>query len=292
MRQGAKRGFTLVEMLIALGILSIVLAVAYAAISQGLRVQSGQEAATATQARLRRITEVFTQEVRSAVLGAVANVPYTSGANSVSFMLLDGGAGFQVTAIDVGSNTLNVYGTAADVGAAGTQVMLVDSGGQAVLFNVGTNGSGSGGTRLLTPSKGACFTGMAASSTTGSNRGSLLFRVKSLGLSYDGTDTLYQRERNGDAQALAFNLTGVQIDYVYRGKTTSTLYTLSAPLTEAGNPTRNSVHNGEPVELLRLQIELRSEGRSLGGTVERNYVSQVELGSNPSFNIKAVRSCI
>ena len=108
MRSRISNGFTLVEALIALAILGLVLGIAFAAISQGLRVQSGQEAATATQARLRRITEVFTQEIRSAVLGAVSNTPYTSGANSISFMLLDGGAGFQVTTIDAASNNLNV----------------------------------------------------------------------------------------------------------------------------------------------------------------------------------------
>lgn len=291
MRRRATAGFTLVEALIALGVLAIVLAIAYGAISQGLRVQSGQEAATATQARLRRITEVFTQEIRSAVLGAVSNTPYTSGNSAVSFMLLDGGAGFQVTAISGSSNNIRVVASDAEIGPKNTQVMLVDAGGQAVLFNVGSNTDGSGGTRLVTPTGSSCFTGLAATAS-GANRNALLFRVKTLGLSYDGTDTLYQRERNGAAQALAFNLSGVNITYVYEGKDTKKLYSLTTPLLDGGLPSRNGVHGGEPVELLRLQLELSSEGHSLGGTVERSYVSQVELGSNPSFSIRAVKSCV
>ena len=136
----------------------------------------------------------------------------------------------------------------------------------------------------------ACFTGLTTKSGT-SNKNSLLFRVKTLGLSYDGTDTLYQRERDGAAQALAFNLSGVNITYVYQARGTSNLYSLTTPLLDNGMPAKNGVHNGEAVELVRLQLELRSEGRSMNGMVERSYVSQVELGSNPSFNIKAVRSC-
>lgn len=289
MLKGARAGFSLVEMLIALAILGLVLGLTYGAISQGLFVQSNQEAATAAQARLRRITEVFTQEVRSAVLGAVANSPYTSGSSAVSFMLLDGGAGFQVTTIDSASNRLNVVASNADIGPAGTQLMLVDAGGQAVLFNVQSNNAGSGNTRLVAPSAGSCFTGLSASGA--SNRNALLFRVKTLGLSYDGSDTLYQRERNGAAQPLAFNLSGVNISYVYRGRN-GTLYPLSAPLLESGMPAKNATYSGQAVELVRLQIELRSSGNALGGTVERSYVSQVELGSNPSFNIKAVKACV
>jgi len=291
MRKRASAGFTLVEALIALGILAIVLAVTYGAISQGLRVQSGQEAATASQARLRRITEVFTQEIRSAVLGAVSNTPYTSGANAVSFTLLDGGAGFQVTSIDGSSNNVNVVASQADIGPKGTQLMLVDAGGQAVLFNVQSNTSGSGGTRLVSAAASSCFTGLAATAV-GANRNSLLFRVKTLGLSYDGSDTLYQRERNGDPQPLAFNLSAVNITYVYRAQNSSNLYSLTSPLLDNGMPTRNGVYSGEPVELVRLQLELASEVQSLGGTVARSYVSQVELGSNPSFSIKAVKSCV
>lgn len=289
-RTRAREGFTLVEMLIALAILGLIIGVTYAAVVQGLRVQSGQEAITSAQARLRRVTEVFTQEVRSAVLGAIGNVPYTSSGTAVSFMLLDGGAGFQVTQVDAGSNNIDVMATAANLGGQGTQLMLVDPGGQAVLFNLSSTSSAGGGQLRVTPTGSACFNGLAA---TGSNLNTLLFRVKTMGLRYDAAqETLYQTEGGEDELALAFSLTGVDISYIYLDPNTGNLYPLLEPLEDAnGRPTRNGVHNGNTVELVRLQIDMRSESNSLGGPIERNYVSHVDLASNPSFSIKAVASC-
>ncbi len=290
MRRAANQnGFTLIEMLIALAVLGIIIGITYAAVVQGLRVQSGQEAATSAQARLRRVSEVFTQEVRSAVLGAIGNVPYTSSSNAVSFLLLDGGAGFQVTDIDAASNNIDVMASVSDLGGSGSQLMLVDAGGQAVLFNLAST-SGSGTPLTVNPSGSGCFTGLA---TTGSNINSLLFRVKTMGLSYDAqSETLMQIEGDGDELALAFSLTDVDIDYVYRPGGGGAMITLDTPLLDSnGLPTRDAVHSGSPVELTRLRIELRSEARSLGGLVERSYVSHVDLASNPSFSIKAVSAC-
>lgn len=202
-------------------------------------------------------------------------------------MLLDGGAGWLVSEIVPASNRIGVLGTAG-LGSQGTQMMLVDAGGRAVVFTV-SGMSTSGGTTNVTASGSGCFAGLQASAGDG-NKNALLFRVKTLGLRYDGSDVLYQREGSGPELPLAFNLSDVGISYVYEGES-GTLYTLNAPKLENGNPARNSVHNGEAVELRRLQIALAGEGRGLSSTVERRYVSQVEMASNPSFFIKVVTTC-
>src|SRR5690606_18560030 len=115
-------GITLLEMVVAMAILGLLIVIAYSAIVQGLQVQSSQEAVTSTQARLRRVSEVYTQELRSAVLGAVSDSPYPSDSSSVSFTLLDGGAGFQVTALSSDTVTL-ISDAAGSIAASGDQGM-------------------------------------------------------------------------------------------------------------------------------------------------------------------------
>lgn len=287
-------GFTLVEMLIAMAILMVILGITYAAIMQGLQVQSSQEAATSTQARLRRVTEVFTQELRSAVLGAISDVPYASGANAVSFTLLDGGAGYQVSNIDAVGNLLTVVigSEGSNLGSGGEQLMLVDAGGQAVIFrlNGAPTSAGGGGFRVY-PQGSSCFDGLALK-TEGSTQNALLFRVKTIGMRFDeGSQTLFQTEGVSSERALAFDLTGVDIEYVYRETNTDALHIFAEPLRADGRPTRNTAYASQPVELVRLQVGLSSSAHSLLGTVSRNYVGQVELAANPSFQIKAVSSC-
>src|SRR5690554_5781419 len=96
MRSHSGRGMTLVELLVALAVFSIVLVIAYAAINGSLRIQSDQEAATTTQGKLRRIIEVVSQDLRSSVFGSITDAPYSSNQNQVSFMMLTGGAGYTV----------------------------------------------------------------------------------------------------------------------------------------------------------------------------------------------------
>lgn len=286
-------GFTLIEALIAIAILGMMIAIAYGAIVQGLRIQSTQEAATSSQARLRRITEVFTQELRSAVLGAVSDTPYVTSGTAVSFTLLDGGAGYQVTSIDVSGNTLTaVAGSGSELAVGGEQMMLVDAGGQAAIFTLASTPTSAGSGRYrVTPSGSDCFDGMVAYAGVG-NRNALLFKVKTLGISYDaGADTLMLTEGGASERPLAFDLSDVSIEFVYREVNSGVLHVQTAPLRDNGNPARNASISGEPVELVRLQVALASQGRALGGDVTRNYVSQVELAANPSFSIKAVATC-
>lgn len=285
-------GFTLLELLVAITILTIILGITYAAISEGLRVQSSQEAATSSQAKLRRITEVFTQELRSAVLGAIADAPYASATSSVSFTLLDGGAGYQVLPHDSGNN--NSFKNAANVRliapeldlATGDQALMVNASGQAILFDVGTvtrvGGSGSVEWNVVHP---------GCANTIDYTPNTLLFKVRSVGLSYDPTTkTLYQREGSGAAVPLAFDLSSFRIDYVYQDSD-GTPYAFGEPRKVGGKPVRNDSYGGKTVQLARLQLSVGSEAKALTGTVKRSYLSQIELSSNPSFQIQAVTTC-
>lgn len=288
-------GFTLIEMLIALAILTVILGIAFTAIIQGLQVQGSQEAATSSQARLRRVGEVFTQELRSAVLGAISNEPYTSTDSSVSFTLLDGGAGYQVLPHDSGKNSsfvnannvqiLAPASSKSELGLEGGQALMVNASGQAIIFTIDTvseRGSGSGEWNLVHPK---CANKIDYTLST------LLFKVKNIGLSYDAdTRTVYQREGNGAALPLAFDMSGLGIEYVYE-EADGTPHVLNAPLKDGGNPARRSTIGGEAVELVRLQVLMSSDARAVSGDIERTYLSQVELASNPSFQIQSVLPC-
>ena len=94
-----------------------------------------------------------------------------------------------------------------------------------------------------------------------------------------------------DGEVGAFEISDLVIQYVYREVNSGDLHVEAGPLREDGNPARNAAIGGEPVELVRLQVALASQGRALGGDVTRNYLSQVELAANPSFSIKAVATC-
>jgi len=95
-----KQGFTLIEIVVSLGILSLLLGITYKSIVGFMQLRQHQDAITATQAKLRRVIEVFTQELRSSVFGAIIDEPYESGDRAVSFALLKGNSGFKVYTTD------------------------------------------------------------------------------------------------------------------------------------------------------------------------------------------------
>lgn len=287
-------GLSLLELLIALAILSVILGITYAAIVSSLRVQSSQEAATSSQAKLRRITEVFTQELRSAVLGAISNQPYSASASSVSFTLLDGGAGYQVLPHDSGNNASfqaasNVQIIATADSAAeleDSQALMVNANGEAVVFDVTTTQlRGSNEWNVVHP---------GCANTIEYTPNTLLFKVRTIGLQFDATDsTIYQREGSSQALPLAFDLSEFRIDYVYVDKADGSPRRETTPYLDAnGNPARNvTLPDGTELTLARLQLVVSSERPSLIGPVTRSYAGQIELASNNTFNIQTVAPC-
>jgi len=283
------KGFTLLEVLIALLVFGIVAAIATAGVANVLKVQAINEAASSAQAKLRRVTEVFTQELRSAVLGGITNDPYTSGPNEISFLLLDGGAGYQVlTKSGFSSSTsmsIAAAGNLTSVRAAlnGKQVLMVNNDGEAVVMQVSA---------VDTDGSAFSLTHAGCRNTIAFTQNTLVLAVRSLGLSYNTTDgNLYQREGGGSAVPLAFDMAGLDLEYVYR-EGDGTPHVLSDPLKSNGQPIRNGLIGSANVTLARVQVtvsadELMSGGRSL----ERSYTGQVELSTNHSFEINKVVTC-
>jgi len=297
-RSRYRQGFTLLEALIALAVFGIVATIATTGVVDALRVQATNEAATSAQAKLRRVTEVFTQELRSAVLGGVTDSPYESGAHQISFLLLDGGAGYQVLPHDSGNNNSFKNATNVEIASGATlaevradlddsEVLMVNANGDAVILDI-TNvqqngGSSSARFRLAHP---------ACANTIDFTNNTLIMSVRSLGLSYDtATGDLFQRVGGGAAVPLAFELDDVALEYVYRSED-GDLHVFDAPLVEDGAPARESSVDGEAVTLMRVQLTVAASELSFGGReVTRSYTGQVELSSNPSFQINRVVDC-
>jgi prepilin-type N-terminal cleavage/methylation domain-containing protein len=288
-------GFTMVELLIALAILATVIAVVSLTISTTLSAHRTSEDITSSQAKLRRVTEVFSQELREAVLGGISNQPYASSSTSISFSLLDGGAGYTVLPHDSGNN--NSFKNAANVKIVapvtddeeleleGGQALMVNASGDAIIFNVDNTqkvgGANSVEVNVVHP---------GCANTIDYTANTLLFKVRTIGYDYDSdSKTLFAQEGNSAARPMAFNLGTFQIDYVYV-ESDGTPVVRSTPLVDDDDaPIREGVIDGSSVTLKRLQLVLGTEKGN--GFAERTYTSQVDLSGDQSFNIQKVITC-
>lgn len=282
-----RQGFTIIEILIALAIFGILIAIASGAIVQYLRIQSDQEAVTSAQARLRRVTELISQEMRGAVFGSIiaddVDNNYDSDADSISFLLLDGGAGYPVLPHDSGNNNsfkpaanLEISSSSPDTAslgiATGDELLMVNANGEALLFVAGNvTKNGSADWRIVHPS---CSNSIDYTPNT------LLFKVRTFAVRHDlASKTLFARE-NGLEQALAWNISEFKIDYVYENAgavSTETDYTARALPSGA--------------TLQRLQIVASTEELSRGKEIERTYSSQIEIADSNQINIGGLTVC-
>jgi prepilin-type N-terminal cleavage/methylation domain-containing protein len=272
-----RQGFTLVELLIALAILGIVLGIASSAIVQYLGIQSDQEAATSAQARLRRSTEIVSQELRGAILGAVTNTPYTANTSQLSVALLDGAAGYQVTNFSATSTTIiSTAATASDAGFATNDViMIVGSNGKAILRKVNTITSGASGTSTFQFAHTSCT--LPATLPTDP----LLFKIRTLGYKFDtATSSLLANER-GIETTVAFNIIGFTVDYIYISNTGATKTNPVGTTTQY--PERTVEVSGVTYTLDRLQVTMTALEKSRGKNVQRTYSNQIDLVDNSKF---------
>jgi prepilin-type N-terminal cleavage/methylation domain-containing protein len=281
----SQRAFTLIEILIALAIFGILIAIASGAIVQYLRVQSDQEAVTSAQARLRRVTELVSQEMRSAVFGSIiaddADNNYDSDKDSISFLLLEGGAGYPVLGNATNFSTsasLSISSSAADNAAlgiaTGDELLMINPSSGALLFRAGTMAKN--GSTWSIAHVGTCKNTIAYTPNT------LLFKVRTFAVRHDPTNNILFAREGGAEQTLAWNISDFRIDYVYqKGAVTD--------INPVGYPAKEIVASG--FKLQRLQIVAGTGELSRGKTIKRTYSSQIELADDNIVNIGGLTVC-
>lgn len=274
-------GFTLLEMLVALGIFAAVMSIAYAVIVGGLTSHVNQEANVSAQAKLRRIIEVIGQDVRSAVFGSIIDAPYTSGVGDVSFLLLTGGAGYALDRYSMGSNQIDIVSSSVGI-ASGDQVVIVNQQGQGLLTRVLSVGTLSGKRRVTV----SC--GIPVPHTTNT----LLFEVNALGIHYDAdSDELRVRfGLNADEAPFAFGINEFRVDYIYTSPGLAPIVR-DGPYRNAGVPERTFNVGDDLYTLTRLQFVIGSEAVTRSGVQQHSYSAQVDLLSSQDFTLRELTSC-
>ena len=268
MRANKRKAFTLMEMLIALTILSLVLMLASKGIITVLRMHRTQEATTLTQTKIRRVSEVISQEVRSAILGGLADSPYPASDTSLSFALIDGGVGYPVTAISSGAVEIVAQNLAVGDLQAGDSIMVTNKDGDSFVASI----NAVNGTVKHTISFNNCTTGVSYTPN------SLLYKVKSIGYNYNPiTKTLNYKIANQAQQPVAFDISNFQISYIYL-KADGTTITLNSPLLVSGVPQKYGQIAGDDVSLVRLKLDMTAEAKDAAEhTISRSYSSQIGL---------------
>lgn len=288
-----RRGFSLIEVLVALAVFSIIATLAGAGIIQALRLQNTNEAATNLQAKLRRVTEVVAQDLRSSMFGGLANEPYAAGTTSLSFVLAEGPQGYQVLPTGGNSfpnrNNVDVFAPvtqALDVGLEGRRALMVNGAGEAIVFTVtnvvATSGASSGNWNVV---HAGCNNTIAYVDPV------RLFGVQSAGFSFDAASGELRRQAIGGAErVLAFGLSEVAIEYVYAANDGSTLVR-AEPFVAGGIPLRIAQVAGVGYRLQSLRVTVAAEEAVAGRTLERRYVSQIQLPDGGTVDLRSVVSC-
>lgn len=290
-RTGARSGVTLVEVLVALAVFGIVMAIAYAAINGSLRIQADQEAATTTQGKLRRIVEVMTQDLRSAVFGSITNDPYDSDNTQVSFMMLTGGAGYTVLPPEppvdaIGFQFDNSATVLMDDAShlVGQQVVMIDAlQRQGVVLTVGS-------AYEEQPDEWTLSWVGCRNTHIYNEKNILLFEIETTGLRYDqDSQTIRSTSAHHDEVPFAFDISDFRVEYIYSNGTD--IRTETSPHRVGGLPQRSYLEGSATWRLQRLQFVVAAEAESRGRSVDHAYTGQVELSGNEDFRVEEIIPC-
>ncbi len=271
-----KHAFTLIEMVLSLAILTLIVGVTATLLQQTLLFQAQQEATTAAQAKLRRIMEVVSQDLRGAVFGHIANTPYPSQTNAVSFLVAEGGTAYPVFNTDSSFPTARLAtfvssGSASDLAiAVNGRVLMVNRDNQGVILPVTAIAQGSGNLWIVS---------FGCQNTINYTEGTVVYPIREVGYQYNPTSRNLLYSENGNSQVASFNLSSFLIDYVYLSNTGSTSINPSGYNVE-GIIQGSYSAGATSYTLQRLQIRLQTQERGFAGRlVTRSYSTQIELPS-------------
>jgi prepilin-type N-terminal cleavage/methylation domain-containing protein len=270
-----RQGFTALELIIAMAILGLVLALASRGIIDSLDAKRSQETIVSAQEKARRIVQVISQDVRGSIFGTLVNTPYTSDTKNVSFLLLDGGAGYNVSGQTSDGYTISSQAaTAADLGLNGGKVLVINQEGKAVLYSV-SEVTGSGNTYTVKYS--SCSSAIPLTGDT------LMFRVSTVGYRYDNSSkTVFRQINNNAEEAVAFDIESggnnqYDVDYIYEAADGS-FQNQWEPVKSNGIPVTSYTSSGKTYTLARLSFGIGVAGSNINrNTTNRDISSTVEL---------------
>ena len=283
------------EILMALGILTTVMAVAYAAITQVVKMQIDQEAITTSQNKLRRTSEFVSQDLRSAVYGSVSSQPYLSSQSAIAMAILDSTAGFQVLPHDSGSNAsfkaaaevkmLSLSDTAEGTGlTVGGRVLMINANGVGVFLPISQFGQWGAGQRYWRITHAGCGNTIDYTDDT------LIYAVRQVGYRYSSSDKILYRQVGASEEPVAFNITRFSLRYIYRNNSGSDV-TEPTGYAARGYPAMQFSSGGQNYTLQRISLLMSTDQQTLGRRIERTLTSQIELPSSNNLRLKEIVPC-
>jgi len=289
-----RRGFTLIEVLVALALLALLVGFGLRSLVSGVQANNGLSASLSAEQKARRILQVFTQDLRSAAFGALSPTPYPTGRHSISFLLVDAAGGNVVLPHDSGRNASfrradefkYVPRNRVLAVRTGEEGLLVNATGEALLFVATQAGFVGGGRAKVTHS--GCANAIDYTPNT------LLFKVIRLGYRYDPKNaTLYRNWGRGEAP-VAYGIRRFDLDYVYvssadnRIRTNLGSYDYDRP---TGAPPTEVQLDGRTYRLKRLTLTLAVDAVSRNAKKTRTLSATVDLLRGTPQTIRTVYVC-
>lgn len=284
------QGVTLLELLVAMAILGTVLSLSLSTVVSGTRGQRLNEASVATQAKLRRVLEVVSQDIRGSVFGTVSNEPYSNTSSSFSLSLIAGGAGYSVlqqgTSLTVNAGTLQfVSDGTPNLGGA---TLLLNYEGIGAIFTVSNVAKSAGVDNTYQITMRSC----GAINYTDNL---LLYRISTIGYSYDpASRTIFYRSAGSDTpQPFAYDIDAFNVSYIYVNQTTGAVLERTTPHLLNGIPQKIDKDSVPGVILVLKQLKLRiSSTQQVGNRpLTRSFQTTVDLGYSQALNVKEIRAC-